>query len=150
MYFTNQQRSILTQAGNILEEAAQYHTQSFTDANSTATFLSMKLAGKENEVFACIFLDSQHRMIKYEEVFNGTTDSASVHPRVLVKRGLDLNCSAVIIAHNHPSGDATPSHADIKVTEGLKEALKLFDIRLLDHIIIGHGESQSLAKLGCM
>jgi len=98
--------------------------------------LSLKLSGQEREVFAVLFLTTKHRLIGYEELFYGTIDGASVYPREVVKRALTLNAAAVIIAHNHPSGDATPSQADKKITIRLKDALALVDIRLLDHFVV--------------
>ncbi len=91
----------------------------------------------ENEVFACLFLDNQHRLIASEELFRGTIDGASVHPREVVKRVLYHNAAAVILVHNHPSGSSEPSHADRHITEELKNALALIDVRILDHFVVG-------------
>ncbi|HAS8160916.1 TPA: DNA repair protein RadC, partial [Vibrio vulnificus] len=91
----------------------------------------------EREVFAVMFLDNQHRLIAFEELFFGTIDSASVYPREVLKAALKINAAALIFAHNHPSGDATPSQADKQITQRLKEALALVDIRVLDHIVVG-------------
>jgi DNA repair protein RadC len=88
-------------------------------------------------VFAVMFLDNQHRLIAFEELFFGTIDSASVYPREVLKAALKVNAAALIFAHNHPSGDATPSQADKQITQRLKEALALVDIRVLDHIVVG-------------
>ena len=96
-----------------------------------------RLRDNPAEVFACLFLDNRHRVIAYEELFRGTIDGASVHPREVVKRALHFNTAAVILAHNHPSGIAEPSQADERITQRLKDALALVDIRLLDHMIIG-------------
>jgi DNA repair protein RadC len=99
-------------------------------------------------VFCCLYLDKRHRLIQYQELFRGTIDGASVHPREIVKLALQRNSAAVIIAHNHPSGVPEPSQADELITQRVKEALALVDIRLLDHIIIGDGASVSLAERG--
>jgi DNA repair protein RadC len=115
---------------------------------STRDYLSARLRDLEHEVFCCIYLDKRHRLIQFEELFRGTIDGASVHPREIVKLALQRNAAAVIVAHNHPSGVAEPSQADELITQRVKEALALVDIRLLDHIIIGDGASVSLAERG--
>ena len=115
---------------------------------ATCDFLTAKLRDLEHEVFCCLYLDKRHRLIQFEEVFRGTIDGASVHPREIVKLALQRNSAAVIVAHNHPSGIAEPSHADELITQRVKEALALVDIRLLDHIIVGDGVSVSLAERG--
>lgn len=119
-----------------------------TSPQQTRDYLRARLAGYPYEVFACLFLDNRHRVIEYEELFRGTIDGASVHPREVVRRSLSHNAAALILAHNHPSGVAEPSQADRAITRRLKSALELVDIRLLDHIIIGSGEISSLAELG--
>lgn len=111
-------------------------------------YLTAHLRHQPREVFAALFLDSQHRLIVYEELFYGTIDGASVYPREVVKRGLLHNAAALIVAHNHPSGVAEPSVADRRITERLKDALALVDIRLLDHMVIGDGEVCSFAERG--
>jgi DNA repair protein RadC len=116
----------------------------------TRDFLSSQLRDRDHEVFCCLYLDKRHRLIQYQELFRGTIDGASVHPREIVKLALQRNAAAVIIAHNHPSGVAEPSHADELITQRVKEALALVDIRLLDHIIIGDGASVSLAERGLL
>jgi DNA repair protein RadC len=113
-------------------------------------FLQVKLANREHEVFSVVFLDSQHRVISYEEMFRGTIDSASVYPREVVKRCLQLNAAAVIFSHSHPSGVPDPSTADKRITERLQVALSLVDIRVLDHIVIGGTDSVSMAERGML
>jgi len=115
---------------------------------ATRDFLSARLRDLEHEVFCCLYLDKRHRLIQFEELFRGTIDGASVHPREIVKLALQRNAAAVIVAHNHPSGVAEPSQADELITQRVKEALGLVDIRLLDHIIVGDGVSVSLAERG--
>jgi DNA repair protein RadC len=117
---------------------------------ATRDFLSARLRDLEHEVFCCIYLDKRHRLIQFEELFRGTIDGASVHPREIVKLALQRNAAAVIVAHNHPSGIAEPSQADELITQRVKEALALVDIRLLDHIIVGDGVSVSLAESGLL
>ncbi|WP_275099450.1 RadC family protein [Sedimenticola hydrogenitrophicus] len=119
-----------------------------TSPQQTRDYLRARLAGYPYEVFACLFLDNRHRVIEYEELFRGTIDGASVHPREVVRRSLSHNAAALILAHNHPSGVAEPSQADRAITRRLKAALELVDIRLLDHFIIGSGEITSLAEQG--
>ncbi|WP_106478968.1 RadC family protein [Phytohalomonas tamaricis] len=111
-------------------------------------FLSAHLRDLSHEVFAALFLDTQHRVLRFEKLFTGTLDSASVYPREVAKRALTLNAGAVIFAHNHPSGMAEPSDADRRITHRLNEALGLFDIRVLDHFVVGDGEVVSFAERG--
>jgi DNA repair protein RadC len=117
---------------------------------ATRDFLIAKLRDLEHEVFCCLYLDKRHRLIHFEELFRGTIDGTSVHPREVVKHALQRNAAAVIVAHNHPSGIAEPSQADELITQRVKEALALVDIRLLDHIIVGDGVSVSLAERGAL
>ncbi|MDN3920103.1 RadC family protein [Roseateles violae] len=120
----------------------------FDAPEAVKTFLRLKLAGLAHEVFAVLFLDSQHRLIAMEEMFRGTLTQTSVYPREIVKRGLELGAAAVILAHNHPSGVAEPSRADEQLTEALRQALALVEIRVLDHLVVGAGEPVSLAERG--
>ncbi len=114
----------------------------------TRLYLKSRLRHKPHEVFAALFLDNRHRVIKFEELFQGTIDGASVYPREVVKKALQYNAAAMIVAHNHPSGIAEPSQADESITRRLKDALGLVDIRLLDHLVIGDNETVSLAERG--
>ena len=123
---------------------------SLASPRATRDFLSARLRDLEHEVFCCLYLDNRHRLIQFEELFRGTIDGASVYPREIVKLALQRNAAAVIIAHNHPSGVAEPSQADELITQRVKEALRLVDIRLLDHIIVGDGASVSLAERGLL
>lgn len=120
----------------------------FTDCDTTQRYLKQRLRPYAFEVFACLFLDNQHRLIHFEELFRGTIDGASVYPREIVKQALAHNAAAVILAHNHPSGVAEPSQADIQITRRIQSALQLVDIRVLDHIIVGDAETTSLAQQG--
>lgn len=121
-----------------------------TSPEITRAYLSAQLRGYSYEVFACLFLDNQHRVIKLDELFRGTIDGASVYPREVVKQALYHNAAAVIFAHNHPSGITEPSQADKQITDKLKQALTLFDIRVLDHFIIGDGDPYSFAEHGLL
>src|ERR1700722_7954339 len=117
---------------------------------ATRDYLSLKLDSQKRQVFALIFLDKPHRLISYQEMFQGTIDGASVHPREEVKEALRQNAAAVILAHPHPSGVAEPSQADELITTRLKDPLSLVDIRVLDHIIVAGGEVVSMAERGAM
>jgi DNA repair protein RadC len=121
-----------------------------TKPEHTRRFLHCHLRDASREVFCCLFLDSQHAVIKCEDLFWGTLDGAAVYPREVVKAALELRAGAVIFAHNHPSGVAQPSAADRRITERLQAALALVDIRVLDHIIIGRGEDFSFADGGLL
>jgi DNA repair protein RadC len=123
---------------------------SLASPRATRDYLIAHLRDLEHEVFCCLYLDNRHRLIHYEVLFRGTIDGASVHPREVVKQALQWNSAAVIVAHNHPSGIAEPSQADELITQRVKAALALVDIRLLDHIIVGDGASVSLAERGSL
>jgi DNA repair protein RadC len=114
----------------------------------SAAFLKAQLAHKPYEVFACLFLDNRHRVLAFEELFRGTLDGASVHPREVVRAALKHNAAAVILAHNHPSGVAEPSAADRNITRQLRDALQLVGVRVLDHLVVGAGEPTSMAARG--
>ena len=120
-----------------------------TSPQATRSFLTTRLRDYPYEVFACLFLDNRHRVIAFEELFRGTIDGASVHPREVVRRVLQHNAAAVILAHNHPSGVAEPSRADEAITRRLQEALGLIDVRVLDHMIVAD-EIVSFAERGLL
>lgn len=122
----------------------------FDSPQAVRQFLRLKLGGLGHEVFAVLFLDSQHRLIAMEEMFRGTLTQTSVYPREVVKRGLDLGAGAVILAHNHPSGVAEPSRADELLTQALRSALALVDMRVLDHFVVGASEAVSMAERGLL
>jgi DNA repair protein RadC len=113
-------------------------------------YLQLQLGGRGAEVFAVMFLDAQHRLLRLEEMFRGTLTQTSVYPREIVKRALEWHAGAVILAHNHPSGVAEPSTADQTLTRALKAALQLVDVRVLDHFVVGHGEVISFAERGLL
>ena len=121
----------------------QKNTQ-LLSSKQTYEFLKRQLRDKKNEVFAALFLDTQHRMIAYEELFSGTINSATIHARPIIERVLKLNAAAVILAHNHPSGVSDASYQDIEVTDRIGQALDLIDTRLLDHLVIGDNEVYSI------
>ncbi len=119
-----------------------------SDPSATRRYLSAWLRDRDREVFAALFLDSQHRVLAAEELSQGTLDAASVYPREVVKRALALGAAAVIFAHNHPSGMAEPSASDRMLTDRLKQALSLVDVRVLDHFVVGEGMPLSFAECG--
>jgi DNA repair protein RadC len=139
-----------------LELARRHYQQLMSNgsalANPRATreFLQMRLRDLPHEVFCVVFLDNRNRVIAFEEMFRGTIDGASVHPREVVKEALSRNAAAVIFAHNHPSGVAEPSQADEFITRRLREALALVDIRVVDHFVVGDGVCVSFAERGLL
>ena len=137
---------VLAQAEMILEK--RWESEVFQHPTDVKNYLSAKLHALEHEVFAVCFLTTQHQLIVYEEMFRGTIDAASVYPREVVKAALNHNAAAVILAHNHPSGVATPSLNDDALTNRIVSALQLIDIRVLDHIIVGKGDCYSYAEEG--
>ena len=143
-YHSNQE--VLDAAIDIIQERFK-RKAIFTNVDDTKIFLACKMANYSREVFSVLLLDSQHQLLEYKELFFGTIDSASVYPREIAKAALESNAVAVILAHNHPSGVAEPSQADIAITEKIQRALNLVDIRTLDHIIVGKSQT-SLAERG--
>lgn len=143
------ERDVLEWAQSILE--ARFKRSNYlTNPSLVRSYLQAQLATEEREVFALILLDSQHGVLGFEKLFYGTIDSASVYPREVIKTVLNANAAAVIIAHNHPSGNPEPSRADIALTTRLQEALKTIDVRLLDHLVVGGPETASFAERGLL
>ena len=126
---------VLDQAAALL--APRVLGQILSSPRDAQDFLRTRLARLEHEVFAVLYLDNRHRVLAFEELFRGTLNGTAVYPREVVKRSLALNCAAVILVHNHPSGNPEPSTADEVLTARLKEALSMVDIRVLDHLVIG-------------
>lgn len=144
-----QLQAVLEMARRHLSEELKKE-QTLNSADTVKRFLSAQLRHKPHEVFAILYLDNQHRLIEFEELFRGTIDSSSVYPREVVKKVLEKNAAAVIFAHNHPSGVAEPSHADKDITQLLVKALKLIDVRTLDHIVVGDPNVVSFAERGLL
>ncbi|MAO40503.1 MAG: hypothetical protein CMK70_09835 [Pseudohongiella sp.] len=140
----------------VLELARRYMAERLMEADAltnselTRDYLRARMRDYPHEVFACLYLDNQHRVTAMEELFKGTIDGAAVYPREVVKRCLHNNAAAVIFAHNHPSGLAEPSQADIAITNRLKLALNTIDVRVLDHVVVGRGEVVSFAERGLL
>ena len=118
--------------------------------HAASHYLVSRMKAYQREVFACLYLDTRHRVIALRELFFGSIDSATVHPREVVKSCLELNCAAIILAHNHPSGVAEPSAADSAITRRIVEATALVDVRVLDHLVVGEREAVSMAALGLL
>ncbi|MCP4285746.1 MAG: DNA repair protein RadC [Gammaproteobacteria bacterium] len=144
-----EKQSLKALALTLLAEQHQ-RGKTLTSPEETCSYLRLRLAEYKNEVFGCVFLDNRHRIINVAELFHGTIDGASVHPRVVVQQALELNSAALILYHNHPSGVAEPSHADESITRRLKDALALVDVRVLDHFVVTAGESVSFAERGIL
>ncbi len=131
-----QLQAVVEMSRRYLQEKLQ-RGDALNNVSDVKNYLQMQLQHYPFEVFSCIFLDNKHRVIAYEELFRGTIDSASVHPREIVRKVLQHNAAALVLAHNHPSGVADPSQSDIAITSKLKQALNLIEVRVLDHFIIG-------------
>lgn len=144
------EQDIIEQALCVLEARMRYAGgDSVTGTDDAKALARLRLGDREHEVFAVMFLDASHRLIEYHELFRGSISSCSVYPREVVKHGLMCNAAAVILIHNHPSGDSRPSSADKQITANLKAALALIDITVLDHLIVGSTVT-SMAELGLM
>lgn len=124
--------------------------EGFSNPQMVRDYLTCQLSHQQREVFAILLLDSQNRLRHYEEVFFGTINAAPVYPREIVKLVLEKNAASIILAHNHPSGIAEPSQADILVTERIKDSLSTIDVRVLDHFVVGAGEIVSFAERGLL
>lgn len=133
----------------VMEETLR-RGDNLTSPTITRDYLRSRLRPHGQEVFAVLFLDNRHRLIAFEELFYGSIESASVHPREVVKRALHHNAAALICSHNHPSGHAEPSQADIQLTQCLRQALAFMGIRLLDHVVVGDADVVSLAERGLL
>lgn len=143
------QNAVIRAALRILETRARYATGAMIDGNSDAEkYLRLALGGEEREIFGVMFLDASGQMIQFERMFMGSITSAAVYPREIVKAAMRLNAASAIVAHNHPSGDAEPSDEDIAITNRIKAALELVDVRLLDHFIVTARKVTSLAGRG--
>lgn len=149
-YLPAYENDLIARAIEILGRRIRRDSFSLTSPAAVRDYLRLSLAGREAEVFVAIFLDAQNRTIVAEELFVGTLTQTSVYPREVVKRALQVNAAGVIFAHNHPSGVAQPSHADENLTQVLKQALALVDVRVLDHFIVGGMDTLSFAERGLL
>jgi len=142
------ENAIIAEAKAILDQRLFTRGRSLHSPEDVRNYLKLQLASEPNEVFAIIFVDTRHRVIAFEIVQYGTIDAASISPRNVAQRCLQHNAAAVIAAHNHPSGNPEPSSSDYRLTERLRDALALLEIRMLDHFIVGKGQSLSMAETG--
>ncbi|MBK5966455.1 DNA repair protein RadC [Thiocystis minor] len=136
-------QALVAEAIKCLEQRYLVKQDCITSPEATRDYLKLRLYDLQYQVFACMFLDSRHRVIVYEELFHGTIDGASVHPRDVVRKVIETGAAAVILAHNHPSGLA-------ELQSSRKEALALIEVRVLDHFIVGDGQGTSLAECGLL
>ena len=143
------EQNIINQAKAILNNELNTN-QVFNNPDLVKDFCQMQLAQSECEIFGVLFMNNRHQLIQFSEMFRGTIDGASVYPREVAKQALLVNAAAVIITHNHPSGSLEPSNADEQITNRLFDALGLFDIRLLDHIIVSSSGTTSFAERGLL
>ncbi|MFI8742057.1 RadC family protein [Pseudomonas sp. NPDC077405] len=144
------EKAVVQQALAILDRHMRDKSVTLESPEAARAFLRLQLERRESEVFALVLLDAKHRLIAYRELFFGTIDGASVYPREVVKVALADNAAACFLVHNHPSGQSHPSQADRVLTQRLKDALALIDVRVLDHFVVGQSEITSLAELGWM
>jgi DNA repair protein RadC len=144
-----QLQAVLEMSRRALSEEMQ-RGDALSSPRAVRDYLQLLLVSRPQEVFVVLFLDTQHRVIATEELFHGTLSQTSVYPREVVKRALAHNAAAVILAHNHPSGVAEPSQADQHLTQALKQALALVDVRVLDHFIVAGGRMHSFAETGLL
>jgi DNA repair protein RadC len=147
---TTEEEALLLHRARAIMWRVMERGNALSDPSMAGDYCATRLRHLEHEVFACLFLDTRHRVIAFDEMFSGTIDGAEVHAREVVKAALRHNAAAVILAHNHPSGSSEPSTADRAVTTRLKQALALVDVRVLDHFIIGDGAPCSMARLGAV
>jgi DNA repair protein RadC len=141
--------AIIARALVLLEQRARYR-EPLKDPAAVRNYLRLNMMDAEREHFTCIWLDAQHRVLGFDRLFSGTLTQTSVFPREVVKAALALNSAAVIFAHNHPSGVAEPSSADMLLTENLSRALALVDVRVLDHLIVAGAAITSFAERGLL
>lgn len=146
---TTQEQQIINQALSILEREA-LNTPFISSPQAAGNYVRLKLSALEHEVFAVLFLNTQHQVINFEEMFRGTIDAASVYPREVAKAALKNNAASVVFAHNHPANTLEPSQADIDITKRLFAALELLDIRVLDHLIVTKSGITSFAERGLL
>ena len=143
-------QELIAKAVACLEAKYLVKKPALTSPEATRDYLKLRLDGMAYEVFALLLLDTRHHVIHYVELFRGSIDGASVHPREVVRLALAHDAAAVIMAHNHPSGITEPSQADLRITQRIKDALALIDVRVLDHIIVGEGTGVSFAERGIL
>ena len=148
--FTAKERVILKRASRILEARVREGAVGMNSPSAVRDWLALQFSGLDREVFGVLYLDAQNRLIDFEALFTGTLTQTSVYPREVVKAALARNSAGVMFVHNHPSGCAEPSHADETLTQALKQALALVDVRVLDHFVVGGSAVLSFAEKGLL
>ena len=145
---TQQEKETINQALAILKKYYKREDLHATNVKIVREYCQIKIAHLEHEVFAVLFLDTQHRLIEFHTMFRGTISHSAVYPREIIKTALATNAAAMILCHNHPSGEINPSEADKTITHKIQQAADLFEIRILDHIIVGLTKTYSFAEEG--
>ena len=143
-------RNVVSEALELLSNKIKSKGAAMNSSRAVKDYCRLKLATKEHEVFGVLFLDAQHRLIEFKELFRGTIHGCNIYIREVAKEALGLNAAAVIFTHNHPSGVCEPSEADIRVTQELKKALGFFDVRVLDHIVVSTEGATSMVEMGAL
>lgn len=149
-FVSSHSHSVIEEAIRLLATSFKTRKIELTSSQAVKDYCRLNLAMREHEIFGALFLDSQHRLIEFRELFRGTIDGCSVYVREVAKEALSLNAAAVIFTHNHPSGMSEPSKADIHITEELQKALSVFDVRVLDHLIVSVESVVSFAERGML
>jgi DNA repair protein RadC len=144
------EEKLVTRALRCLEKRLRYNSETLNSSSYVSSYLRLNLADEKNEVFAVLFLDSHHRLLAFEKLFYGTINESVVYPRVVVQKALEYNAAKVIFAHNHPSGNCTPSNSDEEMTRELKRILSIVSIIVVDHVIVTRENSYSFAEHGLM
>lgn len=144
------EKAVVRRALKILETQGNYGTTEFRETAVAKTYTRLKIGAREQEVFLVLFLTNQNKLLAAEEMFQGTIDRASVYPREVIKRALELNAAAIILAHNHPSGKVQPSEADKNITRCIQSACDVMNISLLDHLVVSTYDSYSFAENGIL
>jgi DNA repair protein RadC len=146
----NNANILISQALHCLEARLRYGLEELNCTRNVSDYLRLQLAAERSEVFAVLFLDSHHRLLKFEKLFYGSINEAQVYPRTVVQKALEHNAAKIIIAHNHPSGNCIPSNSDIAITRKLKDILEIVDVVLVDHFIVSSQNSYSCVEHGLL
>jgi DNA repair protein RadC len=141
---------LISQALHCLEARLQFSSEKLNNPQNAKNYLRLSLATELDEVFGVLFLDNRMRLLSFEKMFYGTINEAKIYPRKIIRKALDFNAAKIILAHNHPSGDCTPSKSDNEICNDLIKVLVVLDITLLDHIIVSHTDSFSCAEHGLL
>ena len=148
--FTTEEQNVIDEAIKIIESKFKSNGVQFNSSKAVKDFFRLEIASSPYEIFGVLFLNTKHEFIAFEEMFKGTINSAAVYPREVVRAAINHNAAAIIFTHNHPSGDTVPSDSDIEITERLKDALNLIEVRVLDHIVVSETSTYSFAEHGLL